>query len=228
MFLFLKVLLTEFVAEMGDKTQLMLMALTSKYKIRDIVIGTAVAILLLNGMAVLAGGLVGSLVPEWLIKYIAAFAFLFFALSALDQEEDEEEEVSEGKVGFAPLAVGVTFFLAELGDKTQLTAVTFGANEGMSAGLLVWLGCSVGLFAADMLGLLLGLFLKDKTPDSFLKILAFILFAGFGIYTLWQGLRLKLGEESNVILPLLIVVALLFVVCCVCKGIIQRRKKDAA
>ena len=57
MLLFLKVFFTEFIAEMGDKTQLMLIALTSKYKLRDIILGTAAAILILNGLAVLAGGL---------------------------------------------------------------------------------------------------------------------------------------------------------------------------
>ena len=68
MILFLKVFFTEFIAEMGDKTQLMLIALTSKYKLKDIILGTAAAILVLNGLAVLAGGLVSEFVPEWLIK----------------------------------------------------------------------------------------------------------------------------------------------------------------
>ena len=54
MMLFFKVFFTEFIAEMGDKTQLMLIALTSKYKLRDIILGTAAAILVLNGLAVLA------------------------------------------------------------------------------------------------------------------------------------------------------------------------------
>mgnify|MGYP000163680079 CR=1 FL=1 len=49
MLLFLKVFFTEFIAEMGDKTQLMLIALTSKYKLKDIIMGTAAAILVLNG-----------------------------------------------------------------------------------------------------------------------------------------------------------------------------------
>ena len=63
MILFFKVFFTEFIAEMGDKTQLMLIALTSKYKLRDIILGTGAAILLLNGLAVLAGGLVSALKP---------------------------------------------------------------------------------------------------------------------------------------------------------------------
>ena len=60
MILFFKVFLTEFIAEMGDKTQLMLIALTSKYKLRDIILGTAAAILVMNGLAVHAGGLINT------------------------------------------------------------------------------------------------------------------------------------------------------------------------
>jgi putative Ca2+/H+ antiporter (TMEM165/GDT1 family) len=190
MLLFLKVLITEFIAEMGDKTQLMLVALTSKYKLRDIILGTAAAILVLNGLAVLAGGLVGELIPEWLIKFIAALAFMYFAITSLKKDDDEEEEAGEKKIGFAPLAVFCTFFVAELGDKTQLTAITFGANEGLSSAIIVWLGCSVGLFAADIIGMMVGYLLKSKTPDGILNFMAFVIFAIFGIYTFWQGLIL--------------------------------------
>ena len=163
MMLFFKVFFTEFIAEMGDKTQLMLIALTSKYKLRDIILGTAAAILVLNGLAVLAGGLVS----EFLIKMIAALAFLYFAASTLAGDDDEEEEEGgKSKIQFAPLAVFCTFFVAELGDKTQLTAITFGANEGMKSAFVVWIGCSLGLFAADILGMLVGYLLKSKTPDG--------------------------------------------------------------
>ena len=148
---------------MGDKTQLMLIALTSKYKLRDIILGTAAAILVLNGLAVLAGGLVSEFIPDWLIKTIAALAFLYFAASTIAGDDDDEEEGSgKSKIKFAPLAVFCTFFIAELGDKTQLTAITFGANEGMSAALVVWIGCSLGLFAADILGMLVGYLLKSN------------------------------------------------------------------
>ena len=83
MLLFLKVFFTEFIAEMGDKTQLMLIALTPKYKLKDIMFGTAAAILVLNGLAVLAGGLVSEFIPDWLIKTAAALAFLYFAASTI-------------------------------------------------------------------------------------------------------------------------------------------------
>ena len=98
MVLFLKVFLTEFIAEMGDKTQLMLIALTSKYKLKDIILGTAAAILVLNGMAVLAGGLVSEFIPDWLIKTIAALAFLYFAASTIAGDDEEEEEDGKTKI----------------------------------------------------------------------------------------------------------------------------------
>jgi putative Ca2+/H+ antiporter (TMEM165/GDT1 family) len=224
MLLFLKVLFTEFIAEMGDKTQLMLVALTSKYKLRDIILGTAAAILVLNGIAVLAGGLVGELIPDWLIKLIAAFAFMYFAVTSLKKEDDEEEEAKTGKIGFAPLAVFCTFFVAELGDKTQLTAITFGANEGLKAGLVVWLGCSIGLFAADIIGMLVGYLLKSRTPDNFLNTLAFVIFAIFGVYTLRQGLLLEgCPVPSAMALPVLVIATVIFAAICV--GYYVKQKK---
>jgi putative Ca2+/H+ antiporter (TMEM165/GDT1 family) len=216
MLLFLKVLITEFIAEMGDKTQLMLVALTSKYKLRDIILGTAAAILVLNGIAVLAGGLVGELIPDWLIKLIAALAFMYFAVTSLKKDDDEEEEAGSGKIGFAPLAVFCTFFVAELGDKTQLTAITFGANEGLSAAVIVWLGCSIGLFAADIIGMLVGYLLKSKTPDNFLNMLAFVIFAIFGVFTLRQGLLLESCPLPQAAAPPVLAAAtILFAAVCV-------------
>ena len=212
MVLFLKVFLTEFIAEMGDKTQLMLIALTSKYKLKDIILGTAAAILVLNGMAVLAGGLVSEFIPDWLIKTIAALAFLYFAASTISGDDDEEEEEGgKSKIRFAPLAVFCTFFVAELGDKTQLTAITFGANEGMNAAVTVWLACSIGLFAADILGMLIGYLLKSKTPDGMLNTLAFFIFAIFGNITMHEGLGLLLGKNHPAVFPVTMIIAVLFI-----------------
>ena len=228
MLLFLKVFFTEFIAEMGDKTQLMLIALTSKYKLRDIISGTAVAILVLNGLAVLAGGLVSEFIPDWLIKTAAALAFLYFAASTIaGDEDDEEEEGGKSKIKFAPLAVFCTFFIAELGDKTQLTAITFGANEGMSAALVVWIGCSLGLFAADILGMLVGYMLKSKTPDGLLNTLAFAIFSIFGVCTLYQGLKLIKASVCPIpVWPILIAATVVFVVICVCLFIRREKKKN--
>lgn len=226
MLLFMKVLFTQFIAEMGDKTQLMLVAMTSKFKLKDILLGTGVAILVLNGLAVLAGGLVSTVVPTWLIRLIAGAAFLFFAATTLKGDDDEEENVKDRKIKFAPLSVFCTFFVAELGDKTQLTAITFGANEGLSAAVVVWLACSLGLFAADVIGLLIGYLLKSKAPEGILNTVAFFIFSIFGILTLRQGFGLLLGAESAMILLLTVVVTVAFVI--VCLVLYKQSKKSKA
>lgn len=225
MALFLKILFTEFIAEMGDKTQLMLVAMTSKFKVKDIVLGTAVAVLVLNGLAVLLGGLVGTLIPAWIIKLIAAAAFLCFAITSLSSDDDEEQEKCNN-IKVAPVAVFCTFFVAELGDKTQLTAITFGANEGIKAALVVWLACSIGLFAADIIGMLVGLLLKSKMPERFLGILAYLIFAVFGVVTLRTGLVLLFGEGARLINSLVIGVAAIFVVLSVLIVLRDRRKQS--
>lgn len=223
--LFFKVFFTEFIAEMGDKTQLMLIALTSKYKLRDIILGTAVAILVLNGLAVLAGGLVSEFIPDWLIKMIAALAFLYFAASTIVGDNEEEEGDAKSGIQFAPLAVFCTFFVAELGDKTQLTAITFGANEGLNAAVIVWLACSLGLFAADILGMLVGYLLKSKMPDGLLNSLAFVIFSIFGVYTLYQGFNLiREGVCPIPVWPILIVTTIGFVG--LCTVLFMKRKKS--
>lgn len=192
MLLFVQILLTMFIAEMGDKTQLLMVAMTSRFKLRDILVGSALSILALNALAVSLGAVISQVIPGWLIKIAAALAFFYFAWSTLkgDEEEDTCEKCRRGHPMFT---VFCTFFLAELGDKTQLTAITFAANEGLQNALIVWLACSVGLFAADLVGMLAGYLLKSKLPEGFLDKLAFLIFAVFGVVTLAEGAGLLLG-----------------------------------
>lgn len=237
--LFLTVLATVFIAEMGDKTQLMLIAMTSKYKLRDIIIGTAAAILVLNALAVLAGGILNEFLKSnlWIIKLIACAAFFYFSLTSL-VKDDDEEEAKHSRFNFAPLAVFATFFVAELGDKTQLAAITFGATNGLNAAsFAIWIASSAGLFAADIIGLLVGHFLHGKTPDSFFKILAFAIFAFFGFVNLPEGLYLlfdktnteapkfsEMVEGNPLILPIMIAVFVVFAAACATIILIQRKK----
>lgn len=224
MVLFFQVLLTMFIAEMGDKTQLLMVAMTSRFKLRDIILGSAVSILALNALAVGVGSIVSQLIPGWIIKLAAALAFFYFAWSILGQEEDEEEG-SVGKEAAHPiLTVFGTFFLAELGDKTQLTAITFAANHGIDNAVNVWLACSIGLFAADLVGMLVGYLLKSKTPDGFLNKLAFAIFAIFGFTTMAEGAGLLLGEDAP--LRWVIAGAVTVVFALVCLWTVKRQKKN--
>jgi len=223
MLLFWEILGTMFIAEMGDKTQLLMIAMTSKYKLRDIIMGAGIAILALNAIAVGAGSVISAFIPTWLIKIAAAIAFFYFAWSSFRQSEDEEEADDSARKGHPMWVVFGTFFIAELGDKTQLTAITFAANEGFNRAILVWLACSVGLFLADVIGMLVGYLLKSKTPAGFLNILAFFIFAIFGFTTMVQGVDLLMGE-----VPMRWIIAILsavvFAIICLMTWLRHRKK----
>ncbi len=191
--LFSTILFTLFIAEMGDKTQLLMIAMTSRFKMRDILMGAALSILALNALAVSVGALINQFVPESLIKIVAALAFFYFAYASMKGEEDEEEK--KVKTGKLPpvLTVFGTFFLAEFGDKTQLSAITFAAtNQGLKSALVIWIACSVGLFLADLVGMLIGHIIEQKMPAGFLDKLACVIFAIFGFTTMHEGALLVL------------------------------------
>lgn len=177
-----------FIAEMGDKTQLLMIAMTSIYTLRDIIIGSGLSIFVLNLMAVTLGSFISSLIPQYIVKTIASLAFLCFAISFLFKKNTEENDAHTatafGKNIKSPiLIIFWTFFIAELGDKTQLTAITFAADAGAVYAITVCIACSIGLFMADLIGMLVGDLIKKYTGPSFLDRLAFVLFLIFGIFT---------------------------------------------
>lgn len=188
-FKFFTIMSAVFIAEMGDKTQLLLVAFSSKYKVRDIVCGTGAAILVLNALAVMLGSFAGSLIPLWIVKFSAGILFLVFSVTSLNDDENEEEKKIV-KSGLSAAAVFFSFMIAEFGDKTQFAALTFGASEGLKLCILVWAACSAGLFLADMIGLAAGLIFKRTFSSAFIKILSSCLFAFFGFASIYNGIRL--------------------------------------
>ncbi len=189
MLLFFQIMLTVFIAEMGDKTQLLMIAMTSRYKLRHILIGAALSILALNAIAVALGAIISQVIPTWLIKIVAGLAFFYFAYATLKGDDDEDEKERTG-LGHPIFIVFSTFFLAELGDKTQLTAIAFAASIGLSQAILIWLACSIGLFVADLIGMLAGHIIKEKFGDKIINRLAFVIFVIFGITTVYEGIKL--------------------------------------
>lgn len=175
---------TVFLAEMGDKTQLLLVAMAGRYKVRQILTGTWLATALLSLIAVAIGAALSSYIDLRIIKSIAAAAFFCFAWSNLRIEDAEEEKAcSVGK--FGPVAaIFATFFIGELGDKTQLTGITLAASYAggsFANAAAIFLGCTAGLILADALGLAAGLLLRNNLPTSALRYLSFAIFAVFGV-----------------------------------------------
>ena len=215
MSVFLTVLLTIFIAEMGDKTQLLLVAMAGKYKVSHILTGTWLATILLNVLAVGVGAALGSYLDMRIIKLAAGIAFFWFAWSTLKGEEEEEEKEIKHKVS-PVLAILGSFFIGELGDKTQLSAITLAANytqhQFMSA-FQVFLGCTLGLILADLIGLIVGVVLKSKMPTGILNTLSFAIFAVFGEISIRDAMLLIFGAGAKAVAGHLIITVVFAVLC---------------
>ena len=97
---------------------------------------------------------------------------------------DEEADKARRSTGMAIVAVGVAFFLAELGDKTMLATITLATQEGW---LGTWIGSTVGMVAADALAIGVGAVLGRKLPERTIRYGAAALFALFGLLLVLDG-----------------------------------------
>ncbi len=179
-----------FLAEMGDKTQLLALAFASRYKPAKVLFSMFLSILLLNGLAVGFGSVVSRYVGlNLLVQSAAAFAFLLFGLLALKPERPAKKESKSfrGPKAGVILTVSLTFFLAELGDKTQLTAISL-AVKYPETPAMVFIGTSVGMFLADSLGVIIGAVMLKKIPERLIKTVAAAFFLLFGLYSSWEVL----------------------------------------
>src|SRR6056297_3848201 len=123
---FIKAFMLIFVAEMGDKTQILAMTFATRYSVKKVLLGIFIGSLLNHGLAVALGTVLSKRFPIDRIQIIAGLAFIFFAVWTLRNEDDEEEENEKIKYG-AVITVALAFFIGELGDKTQLAAITLAA-----------------------------------------------------------------------------------------------------
>jgi putative Ca2+/H+ antiporter (TMEM165/GDT1 family) len=175
-----------FVAELGDKSQLMAMTFATRFKPVPVLIGITVATAVVHAVSVGIGYGLGATLPTGWISLIAGLAFLAFGAWTLrgDELTDVEKTRAERSTGSAVLAVGGAFFLAELGDKTMLATITLATQHGWFG---TWLGSTVGMVAADALAILVGRMLGRHLPEKFIKYGAAALFAIFGIWLIVEA-----------------------------------------
>nr|WP_070381031.1 TMEM165/GDT1 family protein [Rhodococcus sp. WMMA185] len=176
-----------FVAELGDKSQLMAMTFALRYRWWVVISAITFATALVHLVSVAIGHYLGVAIPTALISIVGGVAYLIFGAWTL--RGDSLSEGEQGKAGrtarSAFLAVTSAFLLAELGDKTMLATVTL-ATDHDTVG--VWIGSTVGMVAADGLAIVLGALLGKHLPEGVIRIGAAILFFSFGIWLLLEGL----------------------------------------
>jgi len=192
----LKAFMFIFIAEMGDKTQILAMAFATKYPVKKVLLGIFIGAFLNHGLAVLLGNYLSKVVPINFLQIIAGFAFIGFALWTLYSDDEDEEETKKSRFG-PVFTVSLAFFLGELGDKTQLTAITLAAEATYP--VLILCGTVLGMIVTGGIGILVGKTIGAKIPEYIIKIAAASIFMFFGVLKLFQTL------PSQFLLPVYIV-----------------------
>ena len=167
-----------FVAELGDKTQLVAMSLAARYHTLTVLAGITIAYAITNGVSVIVGGLLGAALPTTAISIAGAIAFFGFAIWTLRSGDETGEDDPELRGRSVLFAIIGSMVLAELGDKTMLATATLAARE---LPLLTWAGATAGITASGALAVGVGSVLGDRLPRRAVRIAAAVLFAAFGI-----------------------------------------------
>lgn len=175
-----------FVAELGDKSQLMAMTFAARYKFWTVLGAISAATAVVHLFSVAAGKFLGDALPLGPINLVAGLAFVGFGLWTLRGDELSEEEAgrADRSARSAFFAVGIAFFLAELGDKTMLATITLATTEGWFG---TWIGSTVGMVAADALAIGVGAVLGRSLPEKVIKVGAAALFFAFGAWLIIEG-----------------------------------------
>ncbi|HEY3503367.1 MAG TPA: TMEM165/GDT1 family protein [Actinocatenispora sp.] len=177
-----------FVAELGDKSQLMALTFATRYKALPVLIGITVATAVVHAVSVGVGYGLGTVLPTNWISLVAGVAFLVFAAWTLrgDKLSDDEEQKATRSTRSAIVAASVAFFLAELGDKTMLATITLATQHGWFG---TWLGSTLGMVAADALAIAVGRLLGRKLPEHIIRYGAAALFLIFGVWLIIEAVR---------------------------------------
>lgn len=179
-----------FLAEMGDKTQILAMTFATKYRLDKVLLGIFLGVLLNHGMAVFVGAQMTRFIPILAIQILAGFMFLVFGMMSLKIEEDEDLNSAKSKARGVVITVMMAFFIGELGDKTQLTATTLAIESAYP--WLTLAGSVSAMMVTSLLGILIGMKFGKSVPDTVIKLFSALIFGFFG-YSKLIGLEYTPG-----------------------------------
>ncbi|MEQ3554167.1 TMEM165/GDT1 family protein [Pseudonocardia nematodicida] len=184
-----------FVAELGDKSQLMALTFATRFNAVPVLIGITIATSVTHLVSVAVGYGLGATLPTGWISLVAALAFGVFGAWTLrgDSLSDDEERKAARAGKSAVIAVTVAFFLAELGDKTMLATITLATQYGWFG---VWLGSTLGMVAADAMAIVIGRKLGQKLPERVIAIGASVMFFVFGGWLFVEAVPQVWGDDA--------------------------------
>jgi Ca2+/H+ antiporter, TMEM165/GDT1 family len=178
-----------FLAELGDKSQLMALAFATRYRPVPVLLGLAMASAVLNALSVLVGAALDAALPTAPLAIGAGLLFLGFAVLAV------RRGLPDAEAGAAPsrrstrsvvLVTASAFFLAEIGDKTMLATMALATRHGP---LGTWLGATAGMVAVNTIAVTIGNHLGRRLPERLVRYGAAAAFALFGVLLVIEGVR---------------------------------------
>ncbi len=172
-------------AEIGDKTQLLAFLLAARFKKPlPIILGILIATIVNHGLAGLLGAWITEVVNPDVLRWILGGSFIAMAIWTLipDEIEEEESEIAKHLGVFG--ATLITFFLAEMGDKTQLATVAMAAHY--QTALSVIAGTTLGMLIADVPAVFVGNRFADRIPMKLVHGIAAAIFLVLGLITLFK------------------------------------------
>jgi Ca2+/H+ antiporter, TMEM165/GDT1 family len=178
-------------AEIGDKTQLLAFILAARFKKPlPIIVGILCATIVNHGLAGALGAWITTTVSPDILRWILGASFIGMAIWTLIPDKIEEEETNVAKRFGVFGATLITFFFAEMGDKTQIATIAMAAHYANP--LLVVIGTTLGMLLADVPAVFVGDKLASKIPMKLVHSIAAGIFAVLGVATL-LGVGTNLG-----------------------------------
>ena len=222
---FIEAFVMVFIGEMGDKSQFLAMAFATTYPMKTVLGGVSLGIGLNHGLAILAAVFIAGVFKDLaFLQIVAGILFLFFGLSALKMDYDDEEEEAVKASSMGPLfTVASAFFVGELGDKTQLMAMTLAMNSPRPA--VIFLATVSSMILVSLFGILVGKYLGKKIPQVTLSYFAAFLFLLFGTLKLYGAVDAGFKAPFWVILyALILAIAVVYILILNQKA---RKKRDS-
>ncbi len=176
-------------AEMGDKTQFVAMTFAAKYNPYKVLFAIFLGTLANFAIVIVIGQLLTEVVPLDAISLVASIAFIAFGIWTVREEKAEEGTVKVSRFGVIA-TVGIAFFVAELGDKTQLATLSLAVQYNSPVSVLV--GATLAMLVADGIGIVIGVVFCRRIPQRKLKWLSAIIFVLFGLIGVYEVLLGKI------------------------------------
>lgn len=190
-------------AEMGDKTQFLAMSFATRYNAFKVLFAVFLATMASFAITVAIGQLLTTIIPLDVISLAASLSFIGFGLWTLRVEKPKSEDKKVSRFGVVG-TVFIVFFIAEFGDKTQLTTISLAAQYQNAVS--VFIGATLGMLVADGIGIVAGVVLGKHIPQRTIKWVSATIFLIFGLVGIYEVLPSKIGLAYTALTLILLII----------------------